>query len=370
LNANSSGLNGVNYLGESQGWGGNWVNQYQYDFGRNNQASGAYMRWQANNRPAGAPNPPGWTPRIQDQVQEYDPSNSLYNFGTGGNYPTVEQAQAYENVVIAAWREWQAKVATDYPGFYEAWGIDLEAPLREGATNGITQSVPNGFRLTEDSVSRGYEFEFSAQATRNWRFAFNAAKTKANRTNIGGPVLADWIADYQEFLAGPGGDLRIWWGTAGNDTARILWYRNVGSEWAQRALQEGTNVPELREWRFNAITNYDFTEGRLKGFNIGGGLRWQDEIVIGYRPVPGETATELSFDIENPYMGPSETDIDLWFGYQRRIADKIDWRIQLNIRNVTQGDGLIPISTQPDGTPAAYRIAPPRTFTLTNTFRF
>jgi hypothetical protein len=370
LNANSNGLGGAWYIGGSQSWGGNWVNQYEYDFGFNNQASGAYMAHQVNNRPAGAPNPPGWTPRIQAGNREWDAGNSLYNFGTGGAYATQAEAAAYESVVIAEWREWQAHVAEAYPGFYEAWGLDLATPLTAGATNGITDSLPNGFALTEDSVSKGWEFEFSAQPTRNWRFSVNAAKTNATRANIGGPVLAEWINDFQQFLTGPGGDLRIWWGGAGNDTSRLLWYRTVGSEWAQRALQEGTNVPELREWRVNAITNYDFTEGRLKGFNVGGGIRWQDEIVNGYRPVPGATPQQLSFDIDNPYMGPSETNLDVWIGYQRRIADKVDWRIQLNVRNITQSDELIPITTQPDGTPAAYRIAPPRTWTVTNTFRF
>ena len=136
-------------------------------------------------------------------------------------------------------------------------------------------------------------------------------------------------------------------------------------------LQEGTNVPELRKWRVNLINNYDFTEGRLRGFNVGTGIRWQDTIVIGYRPLPGATASDVSFDIANPYRGPAETNIDLWVGYGRKeVFRGVDWRVQLNVRNVFQGDELIPITTQPDGTPAGYRIAPVRTFTLSNTFKF
>ncbi len=53
------------------------------------------------------------------------------------------------------------------------------------------------------------------------------------------------------------------------------WYsggEGLGGEWASRRLQEGTKVPEMREWRLNAITNYDVTEGRLKGFSFGGGI--------------------------------------------------------------------------------------------------
>ncbi|MES1168013.1 MAG: TonB-dependent receptor, partial [Oleiharenicola lentus] len=169
----------------------------------------------------------------------------------------------------------------------------------------------------------------------------------------------------------PGGDLRIWWGGAGNETALYQWNLNVGSEYAARHLQENTNVPELREWRVNAITNYDFTEGRLKGVSVGGAIRWQSDIVIGYKPYPDPSNPDkVLFDIANPYKGPAETDIDLWVGYGRKITEKIDWRIQLNLRSVGKGNDLIPITTQPDGSAAGYRIAPRQYWTLSNTFRF
>ena len=45
-------------------------------------------------------------------------------------------------------------------------------------------------------------------------------------------------------------------------------------------------------------------------------------------------------------------------------------RVQLNVRNLTGDDQLIPVTVQPDGSPAAYRIAEPRTFTLNTTFEF
>ena len=202
--------------------------------------------------------------------------------------------------------------------------------------------------------------------------AVNAAKTTATRSNIGGKNLSDFIASYEDALTNtPAGDMRIWWGGAGNTTSLSEWYTQVGGEWAQRKLQNGTNVPELREWRVNAISNYDFTDGVLKGVSVGGGVRWQSEVVIGYRPVDvPNNPRELSFDIANPYMGPAETNFDFWLGYGRRLSSRIDWRIQFNIRNAFGGNELIPITTQPDGTAAAYRIAPPRVFMLTNTFSF
>ena len=79
----------------------------------------------------------------------------------------------------------------------------------------------------------------------------------------------------------------------------------------------------------------------------------------------------MSFDIANPYRGPAETNVDLWVGYGKKaIFRGVDWRVQLNVRNVFSDDELIPITTQPDGTPPGYRIGPIRTFTLSNTFKF
>lgn len=368
-NANSSGLQGAGFLGNSQVWGGTQANAFQYDFGLNNQPSGAIITNQVNNRPEGAPQPPGWSAQFRPGNAEWDAGNSLYNFGTGGPYGTQEAAAAREAEVVAAWRAWQAKVD---PRFYAAWGINLNDPFAQSNPKGLTANVPNGFALTEDSTSEGYEIELTAEPVRNWRLLVNAAKTKATRSNIGGANLAEFIAGYEDAINNSAaGDMRIWWGGAGNETASFQWYNNVGGEWAQRKLQNGTNVPELREWRVNGISTYDFTEGALKGLSLGGGVRWQSEVVIGYRPVavPGKPR-ELSFDISNPYMGPAETNFDFWVGYSHKLTDRINWRIQFNVRNAFQDNELIPITTQPDGTPATYRIAPPRLFTLTNTFSF
>jgi hypothetical protein len=208
----------------------------------------------------------------------------------------------------------------------------------------------------------------------------NASKANAERSNIGGTNLRAFIAAYEKALNTPGagysgvvggvGDLRIWWGGAGNETVLQEWNGNIGSEYHQRALQEGTDVPELRTWHYNGITNYTFDKGFIRGVNVGGGVRYMSDIVIGYKPIAGATANSISFDIAHPYKGPAETDFDLWVGYSRKLWANVNWNIQLNIRNVGVGNKLIPITTEPDGSPASYRIRPPQQFELTNTFNF
>jgi outer membrane receptor protein involved in Fe transport len=345
-NATSNSLNGSWFIGASQAWSADWVNVYEYNW-INGMGDG----------PGG------------NNIAAPGVSSSRYDW---------QDAPDREAMAIAAWRQWQQNPIAKK--MYAAWNIN---PANR--TGGVGSTAPTGFTLQEDSFSEGYEIEFNAQPTRNWRLTLNASKTKATRSNIGGPNLAEFVQAYESFLnktavdsAGntfrPGGDLRIWWGNPGNETALYQWNKEIGSHYLARHLQEGSNVPELREWRVNAISNYDFTEGRLKGVNVGAALRYQSEVVIGYPAIPNPDTTVsypvYVFDIANPYEGPAETDVDLWIGYGRKILKNVDWRIQLNVRSVGKGNDLIPITTQPDGTPAGYRIAPRQYWSLSNTFRF
>lgn len=340
-NADSSALSQQWFIGDSQVWAGNWANQFEFNWTNGNIDSA-----------------------VDPSHPEYDTSTQ-WNYGAAAG-ETAEEARARENAAIAAWRAWQESPVAQR--MYAAFQIDLQRPFTPGA-GGLSATPPSGFTLTEDTEAEGYEFEFSAMPVRNWRVTFNASKTNATRRNVGGAAVAEFISAYEDALKNtPAGDLRIWWGGAGNETTLYQWNQNVGFEWTSRKLQEGTQAPEIREWRFNAITNYDFTEGRLRGVNIGAGVRYQDSVIIGYPPL-GDS-NEFSIDLNSPYTGPSETNFDFWIGYGRRIADRIDWRIQLNVRNAFDGNDLIPITVQPDGTPAAFRIAPSRTWTVSNTFRF
>ena len=130
--------------------------------------------------------------------------------------------------------------------------------------------------------------------------------------------------------------------------------------------QRGQSAPEISPWRFNLITNYAFIEGPLKGVNVGGGYRWQDETIIGYGLK--DDADEL--DVNKPIYGESEGYLDLWVGYQRKLTDSVDWRIQINARNVGQDTSLTPVSANPDGTYATMRIVEGTTWSITNTFSF
>ena len=358
-NKDASGTNsgGFGYgLGEFMGYASIWTNIFQYDIGNgfhDNQTAGYFQTG----------------PR-----QRYD-------FHTAGTEQVNAETMADEAAAIAGMRAFQAKVD---PRFWSAWGFTSLAHVQSGAPIPIAMNgdvrVPSGFTVTEDSVSKGWEIELSAQPTRNWRIAMNASKSEAVRTNIGGENLINLMSLISTEMQGDAGKLHYWWGTADVPRAQRILYtelQKTGVEWASRKLLEGTNVPELREWRFNAISNYDITTGFLKGVNFGGGVRYQSDVSIGYPPTGSPTDPgSLGFDLSNPYKGPSETNFDFWIGYSRKLTRKIDWHIQLNVRNAFNDDDLIPITAQGPipgqaaGTPAGYRIAPTQTFLVTNTFNF
>ena len=282
---------------------------------------------------------------------------------------------AYEQQVINAVRTFQRAVD---PRFWTAWRIDTFGNFGP-STHEVTYSVPTGFAITEDNVSKGWEVEFSAQPARNWRVLLNASKTDARRTNIGNANMREFMDLVAASLVDPDGLRRLhhYWGTQDVVTAGKNWFDGEGlvaapgSEWRLAQLVENTTVPELRKWRVNLITNYEFDSGFLKGVNLGGGLRYQSSVILGYPPVGDpDDPTTVEYDLDRPYRGPSETGVDLWLGYRRRLSEKVDWHVQLNVRDAFQGKDLIPITYQPDGTPAAYRIAPSQTFLLTNRFSF
>ncbi|HEY9154054.1 MAG TPA: TonB-dependent receptor, partial [Opitutaceae bacterium] len=235
-----------------------------------------------------------------------------------------------------------------------------------------TAPLMQGFAVTSDSDSKGYEFEFTANPTSNWRITLNAAETKAVRSNVGGPVLDQLVAYMDNLMAGPAGDLVRFNSdySAGNEL-RQDWAGWRG-QYTLLKLQENTASSELRKWRYNIITNYSFTHGWTKGLGVGAAYRWQDKVVIGYPTIPDASNPKLaSFDLTKPYYGPKEDGLDLWVSYERKITKKIDWTIQFNIYNVGKKDALIPISVEPDGkTWAAARIAPTQELELTNTFSF
>lgn len=246
---------------------------------------------------------------------------------------------------------------TAFPGWVADQNIGGVQPSGGGR---IAGTWPTG---TADNESKGVEFELIGQPTKNLNVSINASKTKASQTALGASLVSFIESQYAKYQT-PAGDLRLWW--AGGDAFRKTYTENIWSAYQFQLQTNGKMVAEMAPWRFNAVANYSFDEGILKGTNVGFGYRWQDGVILGYQL----NAAKDNLDINKPFWGKSEDALDLWVGHERQITSKIKWRIQLNLRNVGDSSRLQAISIQPDGTGAGYRIVDGMSWSLTNSFYF
>ena len=226
-----------------------------------------------------------------------------------------------------------------------------------GKVNG---SYPTG---TVDNRSEGWEFEVTGRPIKGLDISFNASKQTAKQIALGAD-LTNFVESEYAKLQSPAGDLRVWWG--GDITFREMFVRDV---WAAYLFQKETNgkmVAEMAPWRCNLTANYDIGRGWFKDVNVGASYRWQKGSILGY----ALNAAQDNLDINKPYWSKNKDWVDLWVGYNIKLSKKIGWRMQVNLRNVGQKPHLTPISVQPDGTPAQYRIEEGLTWQLTNTLTF
>ena len=213
---------------------------------------------------------------------------------------------------------------------------------------------------TADTTSKGYEIELTAQLTKAWSVTANASKTSAMYTAIS-PSLEAWVNTMTEFYAGDAGLIKLW----GGNTFRQTFHDEIEVRYNLLKKQIGQQSTEVPVWRINLMTNYNFSEGFLKGVNAGVAYRWEDRRVLGYG-----VDSVGDYDIKAPLWGPTDEHFDLWVGYGRDLTSKINWRIQLNIRNVGESTKLVPVSINPDGETALARIQQGMGWTITNTFKF
>ncbi len=238
-----------------------------------------------------------------------------------------------------------------------------------------------GFVRTFDRVAEGFELEAVYNPTPNWTIAFNAARQEATNNNSA-QTLQRYFEETTVNVNGQEFGIIELFATGGPNAAFPQFdapgEAALAAAQADRALAnfsaitelDGQLAQELREWRYNFITNYKFDEGSLAGINVGGAYRWQDKAAIGYEFKEAADGTLIP-DINAPFFGPTEDNIDVWVGYTRPIMDeKVNWKIQLNIRNLLDDDDLIPVAANPNGAVYAARIVNPLTWELRSSFTF
>lgn len=233
----------------------------------------------------------------------------------------------------------------------------------------------NAYRSVEDKIGRGMDVTLVAKITNNWdaRLAIGKQYTRVYNKGLD---FAGWVerrvAVWQQF-GGLGWD-RVAISNTDPRTVHQYYDEEVAAEITRDALRN--NLPRFRQrpWRASLFTNYRVTEGRLKGFNLGGGVRWLDKPwTTGFyqRAYPGGATGD---DVTRPIPGFDQTFVDVLMGYGGRTkllgGRPIGWRLQLNIRNLLDDDEIEPIRSNFLGVGLQWGRVEPRQIVFSTAFTF
>ncbi len=270
----------------------------------------------------------------------------------------------------------------------------------------LKELTPPANAIASDFTSEGYEARLTANLTSNWRLVANYSYTDSGRTNLA-LEMVDWyglkatdgvrlqqgvtqdatgryIADPSAFA--PGGTVSKWIELGGRSpeaNISALTTDSAGTTVAQEifnlvdTLNEEKELQEkrwgVRPHKISLFTAYDFKQGRLNGFTIGGGWRWRSSNIIGSDSKGGEI------------RGRVIAAADAMMAYSTKfkgLPGRV--RFQVNVANLFDQTDIIPVrlstsDAAPDGymlpggrgiAYSRYDLVAPREFRFTTTYSF
>lgn len=238
----------------------------------------------------------------------------------------------------------------------------------------ITQAEADAHSFTawtghfmSDLQTRGYEFELKANPNKNWSVTAAYSYTKLERTNVGLEWFP-WFAAQKDYYA--------------RFPSSLITTNNIPVSAEITGIENGVdNVFALNKIGFNsrphkanAFVRYSFDSERLKGFFVGGGVRWQDKNIL-QREILGFDA--LGKDILGKILyGPEIFNVDALVGYSTRLkwnplGRDATLRVQLNVQNALDSDSIQVVRWNRVGD-GYWRVVPrePRNFRLSASFGF
>jgi len=314
-----------------------------------------------------------WYETVQDNITDTRMTTSLNRIAVLEDMISDNIPKAYLDSIGYVGPDSTA-ITPLFKRYVDNFAFTVSKTLQSDGTRSTTSSTPPGTSEITNSLSKGLEIEGTFNPTKNWRILFNVAKQQAIQGDTSATfdaVLAERLVQWQNSKLWTQAASPVW-------TVQSYAETNLINPLNTAKLSKGQYTSELRKWRANLVTNYTFDKAsRLKGWGIGGSVRWQDKIAIGY-PVIRDPVLGLVTDVHHPFFGPAETYYDSWISYQRRIFNnKIDWKIQLNVRNLLNDYLMIPVKANPitvgdieHYSLPVYRIGAGRTWEVTSTFTF
>lgn len=260
---------------------------------------------------------------------------------------------------------------------------------------------PNGILDTVKSEISGWEFEVTANLTKNWRLTLNGALAEGYQTDTYPTVQAYLAANdsvLRQIVQDAGGvfngdvatyNTAIPVSTSPEGPGAVdAW--NTTRQLLASISTEKQKLNRLVEATGNVFTDYTFRTGMLKGLRVGAGANYRGKQVIGYRGAdtirnPANTAQA----IDDPTVGPLDvvyqpayTTATATLNYNWRVNRKLTVDLSLRISNLFDYAKPIYFSTTlrpPDGdltnparvsTPVNYFWITPRNYTLSATVKF
>ena len=288
--------------------------------------------------------------------------------GIGGINPFRDTVYLLEKTVLQA----GAPMSTQFAAYDNAvigTGLNVNnATIREQ------------YDVFSNTMSKGFEAELVGNILPQWRVSLGFADNRAFETSI----ASQWLDFIKERMP-------IWaqyqntplYNTASAQTVGSLIAGNAIGSWNYVREANGRLNPQSRRYRMNLTTRYGFSEGKLRGLFVGGVYQYRSPVAIGYGTksldlsrsefsAPGFNTGSIAVPaIDSPIRGNADIALDGFAGYTRNLwRDRINWRVQLNIRNLLDAQSHIDQQAISTGQIVKYYLHEPRTFILTNTFSF
>ncbi len=234
-----------------------------------------------------------------------------------------------------------------------------------------------------DSKTKGHELELVCNPTRGLRLR-GTFSTQEN-------LISRFAQDIDAYLAGnrPGWDAFVaanydpnFRGAAIPNSPTAAERRKLDADTIRTSLQaidqemplkRGLNgVPTLGlpSYALSFAGTFEFPrESFLKGWSVGTSLRYRGTVTVAFE----QDATGKS-NLNHALKAPGGRDWDMHLAYRRKFfRNKIDWRLQANVRNLLDHHDPIYLTGQWDRTTQAFlytrnQMKEPRSLIVTNTF--
>jgi iron complex outermembrane recepter protein len=271
--------------------------------------------------------------------------------------------------------------------------LDPAMPTLNVGSGGFREKGRANYWVMFDAESKGYELDLTYRPNRNWSVLLNAAKNDSVESNIG----IEWMAWLNARLpvwqtlsvpeggkANPrdvngDGSIGTWtWATApwdrNNPTTAKTFKAYYDEDIVAQSLAfiqavDGRGRDQGRKYRANLVADYTVTEGRLRGIGATLAFRYRSAPNLGYG-VTQLPSGLLAFDLDKPIEGADELITDLGLRYRSRTKrfGGVDYRVQLNVRNLLDDTDLVPVKALTTGEFVSFSRVEPRVYQLTLTF--